>query len=277
MNELKGSQMLKVLIILTLTLLHSVSNASDLESVCRMNSGKRAKAICSDEQFIASAINFETNYWTAIKNAKTLSDLKTLENAKSQFNWKHFLNCSPIELALPRKINEYLECNRNVFSEFKKKFDDTYTDALIADVKDRNSELALAKKNYDKFVTEKTLQVMVCQVQATDKLDDNVSPASDIAIAVTSACKVQAMEFAQMTVDYIDSYFFPFEKYEGNPNTQDVVANIYEQYYGQQATIKFILKRRSEKLATIREYERQRLEEIKRKDDEKKRPLKKTI
>ena len=80
-----------------------------------------------------------------------------------------------------------------------------------------------------------------------------------------------------MTVDYIDSYFFPFEKYEGNPNTQDVVANIYEQYYGQQATIKFILKRRSEKLATIREYERQRLEEIKRKDDEKKRPLKKTI
>lgn len=269
--------MLRILILLTITMLHGIANSSDLESICRTNSGKRAKAICSDEQFVASAIKFETNYWTAIKNATSLSELKSLENAKAQFNWKHFLNCSPIEMALPRKINEYHECNRNVFSEFKKKFDEAYPDALNIDVADRNAERNFAKKNYDKFVTEKTIQVKVCQAQATDKLDDNISPASDIAIAVTSACKAQAMEFAQMTVDYIDSYFSPFEKYEGNPNVQDVVANIYEQFYGQQATINFILRRRSERLATIREYERQRLEELKRKDEERKRPLKKNI
>jgi hypothetical protein len=259
-------------IIFTLLLLFaSTISANEIDQLCKNPWQERDKAICADKIFLSLAREFEPHFWHAARQSKTVGDFSNLQKTKWDFESKLFLNCSPIGYSLPKKASEYTTCLRNAVESFRQSFAAAYPDSANAEIIDRESELAAAKKRVEEFIDQQTSQVALCRINTANKLDDNVSPASDIAIAVASTCKKEAISAVNLTVNKINGSLFPFSWFSSVKGTAGVVEQIIEEQYGSQATISLILKLRSARASQAKEQiERQRQESIQKEEERKK-------
>ena len=165
-----------------------------------------------------------------------------------------------IRICSIRNVNEYADCIDKVLNEARGVAEDKYSTARTTDFEHYNvaENIRSAVLNYTDIVLEKKLnEIKSCRIDAANRLDDNISAASDIANAVQAKCRVLAEDFYDMyfissepkelfDIFYLDSMASAI-KYE---QKQKLKETGIERWYGQQATIELVLEQRANRRAT---------------------------
>lgn len=268
----------RCLVFFIATLIANATYGFDIDGACKHPWRPAIKALCDNQQFLARARNFEHQYLLAVRQQNTVGELNTLRNLNFQFfSSKYTLTCSPKALSLPRGSEEFLACANMALSELEAAFAARYSNAL--DVASTNREAALEQAEARIESLERSLMVSLrlCQIEKADELDDNISPASDIAAAVSVSCRRDAEALTKFSASITSGdYLYPFTNLSGVSLPASHAYDMANRHYGATQTIPIVLKRRVARAAE-REMAAKEALELERKRTQQQKPKPKTM
>lgn len=155
----------------------SVAYADGLD--CRSND-IHMKILCADTEKLAKARNVDIRYLSALQRARTVSEWVSISKPKSEWlsNW------SVCKMWDAKNMDRAVKCVDDALSKSEKLFpfanDFPEIEELRAGVKEKNKVMSdTAREEVERCIVEKTME-----------LDDGVSPAMDISMGVSGACKI---------------------------------------------------------------------------------------
>jgi len=203
---------------------------------CNVTADPLTAKACASPTTVEKARRFNATYQRVFAESKSYNDVKAALKIKNDYRID-VLRCRGAQ-------NTYTTCLDEALDKSVAALNQQYVydgDPLSLDgnaLKEAaHKNVALLKDDARKVPTQ-------CLKEEAKKLDDNVSPASDIAIGVAQSCKPKAAEFATFANDTL----ILWDVLELIPRMNvDQVNDLSERSFGVQAATKAVLETRVEK------------------------------
>lgn len=203
---------------------------------CNLTTDPLITKACASPTTVEKARRFNATYQRVFAESKSYNDVKSALKIKNDYR-VDVLRCRGMQNAFTTCLDEALDKSVAALNQ-QYVYDG---DPLLLD---GNALKEAAHKNVVLLKDDARKVPTQCLKDEAKKLDDNVSPASDIAVGVAQSCKPKAVEFATFANDTL----ILWDVLELIPRMNlDQVNDLSERSFGVQAATKAVLETRVEK------------------------------
>jgi uncharacterized protein len=203
---------------------------------CNLTSDPLITKACASPTTVEKARRFNATYQRVFAESKSYNDVKAALKIKNDYRID-VMRCRGAQDTFTTCLEEALDKSVAALNQQYVYEGDSLSLDGNALKEAAHKNVALLKDDARKVPTQ-------CMKDEAKKLDDNVSPASDIAVGVAKSCKPKAIEFATFANDTL----ILWDVLEIIPRmNSDQVNDLSERTFGVQAAAQAVLETRVEK------------------------------
>ena len=219
---------MRILFLLAGLLLNSTAFANDVEFPVRCQDKiltPLVAALCTEHR--AATFEAEEKYLKALSEVKSVADWKALQTVQATFLASYYL------CAVRGEARAVAACLTPAFQNFLGQLPKSVND-LVGDIKANahNANLLVLSKA--------DLAFKECTVSRINSLDDGISPARDIALAISTFCRPQASDVANVRLNASTTFLIDFKSLNEQQNLVKQLTNADE-------LVGIVLENRAEK------------------------------